>query len=45
MAALRCVVLNLLTDLQREFQSNASIRWLHKMVVRNPVRPEPIMAL
>jgi hypothetical protein len=42
-AALWCVALNFPTHLQGEFRSNASIRRLHKMVARNPVRPGPIM--
>ncbi len=44
MTALRCFALNFLTDLQREFRPNASIRRLHKTVVPNSARPGPIMA-
>ena len=45
MAALRRIALNFLTLLKQYFWPNMSIRWLRKMVVRNPARLEPILTL
>jgi len=45
MAVLRHIALNFLTVIQRFFRPKMSIRPLRKMVARNPVRREPIMAL
>ena len=38
-------ILNILTVLQEQHHPNRSLQRLHKMVVRNPARPVPSMAL